>query len=173
MRRAFLMAVATMSLLGADAMADNFTFSFTGTTGTGATGTVTGEIFGLQNDGMVHAATEVLITSYPASFGVISDLIATDWSDQMTNEFTETGGKLTGAEYGAQDNGVPSDPLTPFLVLSIPPTPSLLATTKGSLLAPATFSAVPEPSAWILLLSVMLAAAIIKRSRRHPHLRCQ
>ena len=69
MRHAFLMAVATMSLLGADAMADNFTFSFTGTTGTGATGTVTGEIFpDLQNDGMVHAATEVLITSYPASF---------------------------------------------------------------------------------------------------------
>ena len=82
----------------------------------------------------------------------------------MTNEFTETGGKLTGAEYGAEDSGVPSDPLTPFLVLkNIPPTPSLLATTKGSLLAPATFSAVPEPSAWILLLSVMLAAAIIKK----------
>jgi hypothetical protein len=52
MRRAILMAVATMSLLGADAMADNFTFSFTGTTGTGATGTVTGEIFGLRHSNL-------------------------------------------------------------------------------------------------------------------------
>jgi hypothetical protein len=45
MRRAILMVVATMSLLGTNAMADNFIFSVTG-----GAGTVSGEIIGLQNN---------------------------------------------------------------------------------------------------------------------------
>ena len=61
MRRAILMVVATVYLLGTNAMADNFTFSFTG-----VAGTVTGEITGLQNNA-TGSATEVLITSYPAT----------------------------------------------------------------------------------------------------------
>ena len=91
MRRTILMVVATMSLLGTNAMADNFTFSF----GTGAN-TVTGEIFGLKNDGVAHPATEVLITSYPASLlGTIPDLDATQWDDLGDNLFTEVNGKIT------------------------------------------------------------------------------
>jgi hypothetical protein len=96
MRCAILMAVATMSLLGANAMADNFTFSFTDP----LLGTVTGEIFGLKNNA-TGSATEVLITSYPASLGTISDLVVTDWSDQTGNFFTETNGSITAPVFRA------------------------------------------------------------------------
>jgi hypothetical protein len=73
-----------MSLLGTNAMADNFTFSFTDQ----GVGTVTGEIFGLQNNA-TSPATEVLITSYPSTIlGTIPVLDATQWTDVMDNTFT-------------------------------------------------------------------------------------
>jgi hypothetical protein len=157
MRRAVLMAVATMSLLGASAMADDFTFSFTD-----ATGTVTGEIFGLQNNA-TGSATEVLITSYPASLGSIQDLIATDW-DVVDNDFTETNGVLLGAGFVAEDT---HDPLEPTLILE---GGANLYTNDGTVgpITAITFAPapVPEPFSWFLLLTVMLAVAIVKRSRR-------
>jgi hypothetical protein len=95
------MVVATMSLLGTNAMADNFIFSFSD-----AAGTVTGEITGLQNNA-TGSATKVLITSYPALLGSIPDLIATDWAGQFLNSFTETNGVITDAQFFAQDFDLP------------------------------------------------------------------
>jgi hypothetical protein len=156
MRRAILMVVATMSLLGTNAMADSFVFSFTG-----GGGTVTGEIMGLQNNA-TGSATEVLITSYPASLGSIPDLIVTDWAAQVLNSFTETNGVVTDAQYFAQDSDLPFPSM--FISAGI----GEIITVNASIRGPITFAAapVPEPSAWSLLLTVMLAVAIVKRSRR-------
>jgi hypothetical protein len=157
-RRAILMVVATMSLLGTNAMADDFVFSING-----GFGTVTGEIIGLQNNA-TGSATEVVITSYPTSFGSILNLIATDWTDQLANIFTVTNGAITEAEFFALDT---DDANTPQL-LFLPPDVGQLQNNLDVLLGPLTFAAtpVPEPFAWVLLLTVMLAVAIVKRSRR-------
>jgi hypothetical protein len=157
MRRAVLMAVTTLSLLGANAMADDFTFSITDPT----VGTVTGEIFGLQNDGAYHPATEVLITSAPASFGSF-DPIATDWSIQDVNSFQETNGVITDWSFLALSSTVSGYPDLSIFV------PSFFDTDSNSIEAPVTFAPVPEPFAWFLLLTVVFAAAIVKRSRRTP-----
>jgi hypothetical protein len=139
-------AVATMSLLGVNAIADNFTFSFTD-----PTGTVTGEIFGLHNNA-TSSATEVLITSYPASLGSIKDLIATDWDAQVDNDFTETNGAIAGAGFLAEAT---HDPLEPTLEIDI----AAVLSTNDSAVGPTTFTfapaPVPEPFSWILLLTVM------------------
>jgi hypothetical protein len=163
MRRAVLMAVATMSLFGVNAMADNFTFSFTDPTN----GTVTGEIFGLQNDGMYHPATEVLITSAPASFGSF-DPIATNWDVQDANSFQETGGVITVANFLASYNTVSGYPELSLLpnITSSGITESFFITDSDGIGGVISFAPVPEPSAWFLLLTVIPAVAIVKRSRR-------
>ena len=125
----------------------------------GLGGTVTGEIFGLQNNA-TGPATEVLIDSYPASLGVISDLIATDWSAQIFNTFTETNGQISTEQFEARDMTSP----LPLLTLQFGM--GDLQTRDGEFTGPLTFAPVPEPFAWILLLTVMLAVAIVKRSRR-------
>jgi hypothetical protein len=155
-KRAILMAVATMSLLGTNAMADNFTFSFN----TGAN-TVTGEIFGLNNNGTAAPATEVLITSYPPIFGTIPDLVATNWTTQLHNSFTETGGDVTAAAFLAEES-------SPAVELDFSLAQGLLEKGDHQLQGAITFTPapVPEPFAWILLATVMLAIAIVKRSRR-------
>jgi hypothetical protein len=154
------MVIATMSLLGANAMADNFTFSFAD-----GVGTVTGEIFGLQNN-KTSSATEVLITSYPASFGALKDPIATDWIVSF-NSFTEASGAITDDNFFASLDSS-TDPLTPELAFDSSINSGKLLGTLVNVVGAPTFdlAAVPEPSAWILLLTVMLAAAIVKRSRR-------
>jgi hypothetical protein len=47
-----------------------------------------------HKDNAASSATEVLIASYPKALGTISDLVVTDWSDQVSNFFRET--KLKG-----------------------------------------------------------------------------
>jgi hypothetical protein len=158
MRRAILMVVATMSMLGTNAMADDFIFSFSD-----ATGTVTGEIFGLQNNA-TGSATEVIITSFPASLGSIPDLIVTDWAVQVFNLFTETNGVVTDAQFFAQDDDLPF----PSMFISAGIGEIITVNPNPGISGPITFAPapVPEPSAWIFLLTVMLAVAIVKRSRR-------
>jgi hypothetical protein len=164
MKRAVLMAVATMSLLGVNAKADNFTFSFSQP----GVGTVTGEIFGLQDDGAYHPATEVLITSAPASFEFYPvlpfDPIATDWDQQNYNTFQETGGVITDGDFIATSTGVVG---LAIAVLSIYSgsfyTDAPDALFDDGIYGTATFAPVPEPFAWFLLLTVMLAVAIVKK----------
>jgi hypothetical protein len=100
------------------ARADDFDFSITNTDGT-TPGTITGEIFGLTNDGTAGSATEVLITGYPAGDASIigsSSLNATSWDDQLDNSFTETGGSITSAIFWAIDG---TNPDTPDLFIGI------------------------------------------------------
>lgn len=163
MVRASYLAIALICFSSAHARADNFTFSFTNSTGTIA-GTVTGEVFGIE-DNSISSATEVLITSFPAALGVITDLDATDWVDQYFNTFDEQSGALSApmVEYLADDEGSP--PYEPLLSLG-PTIQGSLVTDQGEVAGVLTFTPVPEPAAWMLLLTVILAAAIVKRSRR-------
>lgn len=87
-----------------NARADNFEFSFTNTIGTVA-GTVTGEIFGLTNDGVPGPASDVIINSYPSLFysepGIGTPPVNTDSWLVSANLFTESGGAISAACYGA------------------------------------------------------------------------
>ena len=188
MRRVLSMVVATVCLLSTNAMAATISFSFSNAIGNVA-GTVTGEIFGLQNNA-IGPATEVLITSYPAALGVLPDLNVTNWHVNG-NQFQMLGGVIsfasldavivyhvpsvlqglsaeilldtsmvigppgrTGRFPSSLDNSLPTD--RPFL--------SRLVFVLGA--TTYTTAAAPEPSAWILFLTGMLAVAIVKRIRR-------
>jgi hypothetical protein len=191
MRRAILMLVATMSLLGTpNAKADlmdsvNYTITFTGTGTLPTAGSFT-------YDPDIHTFSHFLVTWDGLNF----DLTSAANGPFVTSPAPSCIGSLTG---GAASFAVLSGDCTP------PPT-GFETTWKGALLntgfqfgffvddgrnvawnvfddegaagdaqpfdvhgqwtISASSSAVPEPSAWILFLTVLLAVAIVKRSRR-------
>jgi hypothetical protein len=93
--------------LVAPAHADDFTFSFTNTNPGYTSGTVTGIVYGLADNGSPGPATDVVITSYPAatcngsSCGLTNDTSASGWSIS-TNDFTETSGSIQSGFFQAQ-----------------------------------------------------------------------
>jgi hypothetical protein len=103
----FALAATVLMLSTSSARADDFTFSFSNTSGLGTVnGTVTGEIFGLTNNS-TSSATEVLITGYPAGLDSIfsNPINASLWNQQIADSFTEVGGVVTAASFWADDNG--------------------------------------------------------------------
>jgi hypothetical protein len=89
----------------------DFTFSLVGTPShSTTTGTVTGELIGLQNNA-TSAPTDIIITSAPSQLHLPElsyDLAANGWTLNGTGDtFTVTNGEITSADYqanfGAQD----------------------------------------------------------------------
>jgi PEP-CTERM motif len=97
---------AAIMLTSGVAHADDFTFSFTGPgPDGGVSGTVTGIIYGLTNN-TASAATEVVITSFPADLVSIypaGPIDATTWDQQFANSFTEIDGQITDADFIAEN----------------------------------------------------------------------
>jgi hypothetical protein len=108
-----LLGISAMSLCatvlsGANACADDFTFSFTNNYFSGVAGTVTGEIFGLTNNS-TSAASEVIVYSYPTFASNPGNLgpapiNVTAWTYQMYNQFTESDGAITYDNFAALDS---------------------------------------------------------------------
>jgi hypothetical protein len=101
----FVTAALFSALACGVARADNFTFSFSSDpTLSTVSGTVTGEIFGLPDNG-TGAATDIVVTSYPAglvSFGSYPTPVDIfTWTGGLTgeNSFTVTNGVITGGGY--------------------------------------------------------------------------
>src|ERR1039458_6977378 len=164
MIRAFLWVSVGVALSGAYAKADNFNFSITG-----SLGTVTGEIFGLTNDGLNHAATEVLILTYPASLDPFPTLDVTAWDTQVSNLFTEFAGSVTSAFFEATDGPtVGFYPDTYFFSLDTSlgevesTSPPVREDIGPTIFTPA---AVPEPNALVLLSTALLLVALVARKR--------
>ena len=182
MIRAAYFAFALICFSSGYARADNFTFSFTNSFGN-VNGTVTGEIFGLINDGAPYAATSIVIAaSYPDGLNPIdSNLTPTSWDTKVSNSFTESSGVITQSIFLASDGcGPPSTLCSEFGLDLIGSSGSgVLGVLNGEIwsravqgdvltfkLVPAPPSAVPEPSAVYLLLTVLGVVAIVAR-RRH------
>lgn len=156
------------------ARADDFDFSIPNTDGT-ISGTITGEIFGLTDDGTATLATEVLITGYPAGDASIigsSSLNTTSWDEQIGNDFTETGGSITSAYFWAIDG---TNPDTPELVIEVGEADGfgIPGTTTGTFNENGadgiTFTAVsPEPGTISLMMTGvgLLGMMVVLRKRK-------
>ncbi len=156
MRRALFMVVAMIGMLIPNAKADfDLQFSFS----SGA-GTVTGEIFGLT-DNVLSSASKVLITSIPAAFAPLAEPDATKWSTQLLNafDFDFTNGVCTICTFQALESFPPTGPAL-FIGLT-----DATFWSGVPLTGPITFTPIPEPSTWVLLVSVMLALAIVHNKR--------
>ena len=106
LRAKFLFSISLLGLLcltmpGA-LRADDFTFSFTNTVGN-VPGTVTGDIYGLANNGIAGPASQVTLSGYPAlpyevNLGTPSVNTLPSWTVEE-NSFTETDGVISNAEF--------------------------------------------------------------------------
>ena len=185
--RAFLWASVGVALSGAYAKADNFNFSFTG-----SLGTVTGEIIGLTNN-TTGPAPEVLIFTYPAALDPFdTNLNVTTWAVQVSNQFSESGGVITGIDMLAFDGAGCSETsnggfvncvdgfvlyggdLAPLVCGGASSGTGSDATSDCNISVPfngslaafnITPAAVPEPNALVLLSTVLLAVALVARKR--------
>ena len=183
MARIIALAISGIVLLGASARGDSFTFSFTNTLGN-VSGTVTGEILGLTNNS-TGPASEVIITSFPTAlnsqFGN-APLNATGWT-VLGNTFTESGGVITDALFGAVVD-YPSSTSAFFVLdapisggsfinaLSLDLDSSNSPFTGPTVQGPDGFSGVtytptpvPEPRSVVLVLTALLAIAFAPRKR--------
>jgi hypothetical protein len=177
MIRTSFFAFALICLSLGHAKADNFTFSFTNDAGN-VSGTVTGEIFGLINDGATHPATSVVINSYPPALNPFdTNLTLTTWGTINANQFIESSGLITFADFGARDVTTVCTVQCVANIEFVPPgsnfTGISVLDTSGHRFtatdASPTFSptpSVPEPSPVYLLLTVLGVVAIVAR-RRH------
>ena len=171
----FALAISVIVLLGTPAKGDNFTFSFTSPPvgGGNIPGTVTGEILGLTNN-TTGPAAQVLIESYPSYYGSALGTLPVDvtlWATQYSNTFTEAGGVVTAAAYGAYRPGVPSASLfylTNWSGCALLEIGSYVTVNcdgiSGANIAPLTSSPVPEPSTLVLALTGVVG--LIGRLRR-------
>lgn len=100
-------------------------FTFVGTPVFSEPGTVTGTIFGLVDNMPNQAATQIVITSFPAGLAGTPQLIPTDYFNQSVNSFSVVGGVVTAAEFSANDT------LGGFFFLNFGPTTSLLTFDNG------------------------------------------
>jgi hypothetical protein len=84
-------------------------FSFDNVNGNVA-GTVSGRILGLVDNANNQAATSVLIDSVPSGLGGTFDVgnDAIHWNTQYFNSFSLSGGQVTSAHFGAQENPNPN-----------------------------------------------------------------
>ena|ERR1039458_6064768 len=177
MIRASYFAFALICFSSGHAKADNFTFSFTNTDGN-VNGTVTGEIFGLIDDGSTHSATSVVLNSYPNGLKPFdTNPSLTTWDKILANQFIESSGTITSAFFEVHDTASCLGTGCYFhLILPDATNESFIDVDDGlfsrdvSTNTDPTFtlipSAVPEPSAVYLLLTVLGVVAIVAR-RRH------
>jgi hypothetical protein len=152
MRDRLLAAGVALTLAGAPsayAGTLSFYFSFSNITGS-VPGTVTGEVTGLT-DNSTSSATNVYIDSYPSALGLSLTTPFDTSADQALNSFTVSNGQITGAEYFAV--GVGSYALGINHIggnyLENASGPEVF---NGDGLEGVTFTAIPEPSTWAMLL---------------------
>jgi hypothetical protein len=164
-----LTAVLGIAATGTAARADNFDFSFTGNNGT-----VTGEIFGLTNNGVSNQhATDIVIDSAPSAFALATPIDLFPLSSDIANNFTESNGQITACGVYVSGPGGSlalalnyASTLDSFGVENV--SPVLSTTVSGSAafsditFTPAT--AVPEPASMSLL--GVGATALLRRRRR-------
>jgi PEP-CTERM motif len=155
----------------AHAQLEDFDFSFVGApTHSNVNGTVTGEIIGLQNNA-ASAPTDIIITSAPAGLDLPSlryDLNANGWTLSGAGDtITVANGVITGADYQASLNGGSFFDLN-FSITNNGVTVAELngleyqgtkyvANVDG--LSGVTYTLVPEPSTWAMLLGGLTAMA--------------
>lgn len=165
-------------LLGATAAAHaapiTFVFSFSNLTGNIA-GTVTGRIFGLQDNGVNQAATSLIIDSFPAGLAVadgINNSNALTWNAVQGNLFTVVNGVVTSEQFAAQH--VDSVRTDTFFLGAVTFTTNCCGTVANSGLsldnglrivggANPTITSVPEPGTFALLGIGVFGAALAKR----------
>lgn len=152
MRDRLLAAGVALTLAGApstQAGTLSFYFSFSNVTGS-VPGTVTGEITGLADNGS-SSATNVYIDSYPSALGLTLTTPFDTIADSALNSFTVSSGHITGATYFAV--GVGSYVLGINHIggnyLENPSGPEVF---NGDGFGGVTFTTVPEPSTWAMLL---------------------
>jgi len=159
MRVSILTCAAALGLAitqSGQGQAATFDFSFSNTLGN-VPGTVTGEIFGLADTG-TSAATDIVVTSAPAGVGFSSypvDIFTLPWTTDA-NSFTVTAGQIVDADFLSE--GGPGS-VAPHLVLNVGGAINSLNNIDGQYgvlnedgLAGVTFTLVPEPSTWAMML---------------------
>jgi hypothetical protein len=167
MRQALFASIA----LAPTAWADNFTLSFTNTDGN-VPGTVTVLISGLTNNS-TGAASSVTIESYPSAlnpYAADPGNIATNWTYQDDNVFTETNGKLTSYYFDAStfvsgglvlNLSIDTRIYAPYNFFGYGNLESNDSVYIGAVETP---SAVPEPAtAWFVLGGLGVLAALKRR----------
>jgi hypothetical protein len=113
-------------------------------------GTVTGEITGLANNAK-SAATHVYIDTAPSSLALTPPPFDTI-GGESTNSFTVSGGQITGASYFATDSfttyafGLNNGGQNSLYSAEI----GLITGNSGGF-AGVTYTAVPEPSTWAMM----------------------
>ena len=165
-------------LLGATAAAHaapiTFVFSFINLNGNIA-GTVTGRIFGLQDNGANQAATSLIIDSFPAGLAVASGINNSNvlaWNSVQGNKFTVVNGVMTSEQFLAQHvDDVRTDT---FFLGAVIFTTNCCGTVANSGLsldnglrivggANPTFTAAPEPGTFALFGIGVFGAMLAKR----------
>jgi len=103
LRAKFVFSISLLGVLGLTMpgalRADDFSFSFTMTSGGTVDGTVTGDIYGLTNNGVAGPASTVSITGYPAAYGDLGPLPLIPTGTELDNSFTEAGGTITAEDF--------------------------------------------------------------------------
>jgi hypothetical protein len=143
-------------------------------------GTVTGEIFWLTNDNTPGAASQVIVNSYPAGLPDPSNLgpapiDVTAWGDQIANQFTESNGLLTSADFDA----LSGSPEEGDLLLNLADNftgdtfslnaqylvPSGVGSNVAAYTPVTAIVPTPEPASAFLLAGVLLAVGFVARKR--------
>ncbi len=168
MRKSLWISVLGIVLFGTYAMADNFYFSFTNTTGV-VSGTVTGEIVGLTNNA-TGPATQVIITSYPPGLSPFEtapfDVLG--WDFLLGNQFTEVNGSITTGAIAAYDGAGPCAAATGApcdfgLFIHAPDDEAHLGyytPVQGFVEVVGIPAIVPEPSSMVLMSTALIAACV-------------
>jgi hypothetical protein len=151
----------------------NFLFSFTNTIGT-VPGKVTGEIFGLTNNA-TSAATDVVITSYPAGLTGVPplpwDIFGAVGKTVNFNSFTVSSGQITAANFheianlGNAEVGLNAVFASTAYNFLFSPGSQTVTNDGGFLGATYTLVAAPEPASIALLLSGLLGIGTACRLR--------
>lgn len=187
MKRACLRAALAMSLLCSASASQAADFIFTFSTDlsdplvtNGVSGTVTGRIIGLADDG-TSSAVDVFIDSYSPDGSLVLPVDATSWFSPVSfdNSFTVEEGVIVAALFRADTSFI--SPFLDQLFINVPihgsgtNYASLGSNNSTSIwnnqgLGGITFTrienVVPEPSTWMLLLLGFGFAGLSLRSRR-------
>src|ERR1700677_190610 len=167
MRNRLFAAAAALLLVGragAHAGTLSFLFSFSNVDGS-VPGTVTGEITGLADAG-TSSATHVFIDSFPSALGLSLTTPFDTIGDSALNSFTVSNGQITGGEYFSVGVGVYELGINPISNNFLESVSSNGEVHNSDGLAGLSFTAVPEPSTWAMMILGFAALCAARYRRR-------